>query len=574
MQLTTPETRDYDTVFPGENWFFFWRTSPSLWESKLAEYTGPAPIFVPIFWGLHSENPDQWDFGTYRPETDLKKLYETARALGKEIALLLPLSPAPFLPNGGLPSYLARTLVIDEDDLAVAAIDNDGRLNKLFSFFDPRVFQGFRTFTAGLGRFLSENAIGCEIYGVDSSFVDGNSSKSFFDDKSVAFERGFSRYLVQLKEEGSLASNIQENSSAMAELKHNYSEQIKSLYEQAAAETLAPNWSGALKFGFIGGAPQDIFGRSSDLWEHAGGFFTPLFKMLTMELIPSSVLLSPDIKKEPLLKALKDVVTDAFIRSHLESGLYEDDHLSSFNPVVYFELVSSAQGVAHFERTGLLNYLGRQYPWAYRSVREAKLEQDEEYGARTCFYLGSELDPTSFNQMLKLLMNGSRVFLDVAGMPNELEKKLSMFTVENNLKVETINYISPIEKIQLGEGAIITYHSDKLADVSVIKKLNFWETMTAYLKIKHLSVQADDDVFFFWTSRASNAYELDYEEIRRVSLYNTTSYKKKAHIVSAKNFAFLKTIDQRNVEVKSTPIGIDVQMLPGGSVSLDFGFYE
>lgn len=574
LQLTTPETRDYDTVFPGENWFFFWRTSPSLWESKLAEFQGPNPVFVPIFWGLHSENPDQWDFGTHRPETDLKKLYETARALGKQIAFLLPLSPAPFLPNGGLPSHLARTMVVNEQDLATATIDNDGRLNKLFSFFDPRVFQAFRRFTAGLGRFLSENAIACEIYGADSHYIKGNICNSFFNDKSLAFDRGFNRYLAQLKETGDLPPTAQDDQSEMEKLKAGYSEQIKSLYLQAAGETLAANWSGVMKFGFLGGAPEDIFGRSSELWEHAGDFFEPLFKMVTMGVIPSSVLLSPAIKKEPLVKALKDVVTETFIRSRLENELYEDDYSSSFKPIVFFELISSGQGMETLERTGLLNYLGRQYPWGYRIMEQFEPPQDEEFESRTRFFQGAYLDQAGFNKVLRLLMNGSKVFLDVSGMPEEFEKKLHFFTIENDLKVEKINYISPITKIKLGEGSIVTYHSDKLFDAPVIKKLNFWETLTAYLKIKHLSVQTDDQVFFFWNSRASNPYELDYEEIRRVSLYNTTSYKKKAHIVSAKNFAFLKTVDQKNVEVKSTPIGIDVQLLPGGSVSLDFGYYE
>ena len=76
MQLTTPELKEYDTVFPGENWFYFWRTSPSLWESKLREFSGAQPILVPIYWGLHSEQPEKFDFGTYKPETDLKRLYE------------------------------------------------------------------------------------------------------------------------------------------------------------------------------------------------------------------------------------------------------------------------------------------------------------------------------------------------------------------------------------------------------------------------------------------------------------------------------------------------------------------
>ncbi|MEX0798597.1 MAG: hypothetical protein WD025_04100, partial [Bacteriovoracaceae bacterium] len=290
--------------------------------------------------------------------------------------------------------------------------------------------------------------------------------------------------------------------------------------------------------------------------------------------IPSSALLSGRVKKEPLSKALKNVVTESFIRSHLENELYEDDYSSSFNPMVFFELICGKQGIWLYEECGLLNYLNRQFPWTYRLKEKSSSDFQNDYKQPFHFFLGSQMEGKDFSQLLKLFMNGCKIFLDLSELEEELERKLNLFTVENDLKVEKINYLSPISKIQLGEGAIVTYRSDKLTDLPVIKKINFWDTLANYLKIKHLSVQTDDQVFFVWNSRASNAYELDYEEIRRVSLYNTTSYKKKAHIVSAKNFAFLKTVDQKNVEIKSTPIGVDIQMLPGGSVSLDFGFFE
>ena len=107
-----------------------------------------------------------------------------------------------------------------------------------------------------------------------------------------------------------------------------------------------------------------------------------------------------------------------------------------------------------------------------------------------------------------------------------------------------------------------------------MKKVGFWQTMIKYLELRHLDLQVDEGVYYFWKHRVSNTYELDYEEIRRVSLYNPTSYKKKVHIVSSKNFAFLKSVDEQNVNVKSTPIGIDVELLPSGAVSLDFGYFE
>jgi hypothetical protein len=162
LQLTTPELKEYDSVFPGENWFFYWKTSPALWESKFQEYNDLSPIFIPIYWGLHCEDPDQLDFGTNRPETDLKRLFTLAERYRKEVILILPITPCPFLTNDGLPSYLSRSLMCAEDGRVLTIVDNEKRLNKLFSFYDPRIFQSFRKFTWHLGQFLSQNGFNKE----------------------------------------------------------------------------------------------------------------------------------------------------------------------------------------------------------------------------------------------------------------------------------------------------------------------------------------------------------------------------------------------------------------------------
>lgn len=576
MQLTTPEAKEYDTVFPGENWFFFWRTSPSLWESKLAEYQGPQPIFVPLFWGLHNENPDQVDFGSYRPETDLHKLHQAALNTGKEIAFALPLTPAPFLPNGGLPSFLARTPALDQDGLAMACVDNDGRLNKMHSFFDPRVFQAFRSFCSRLGRFLSERAVAREVFGLDCHFLmegDQGGSRSFFDDSSKAFEQGFARYINQIKAESEDFQIDPKNREELKRLKEDYSSQIKSLYTQAVEETLAANWSGQIQVGFLGAAPADILGRTSDSWERPEDYFGPLFKSLTLDVLPCSALLAPNAKKAPLTKALASVVTESNIKEKLNNDLYEDDYSSSFHPVYHFELIGK-EGDDTFKNAGLITFLNREYPWSYKIHAKLEDQSEEEEVVRTRFFSGKTMDQKHFSKMIRLLMNGSSSFLDVCGLSPEIKQRLDLFVVENDLKVEKLNYVCPISRINLGEGSIVTIDSDKLAEAGHVKKLNFWETMISYLKIKRLKIESDEGVFFFWTARASNAYELNYEEIRRANLFNATSYKKKARIVSAKNFAFVKTIDQKNAEVRSTPIGIEILLLPGGSVSLDFGFYE
>src|SRR3989338_711598 len=103
MKLTTPEQKDFDPAFPGENWFYYWKTAASLWESKLLQIPGQMPIYVPINWGFHMDYQHTIDFGEHKPETDLKRLFDVAQKVNRKLIFIMPLTPAPYLTNGGVP---------------------------------------------------------------------------------------------------------------------------------------------------------------------------------------------------------------------------------------------------------------------------------------------------------------------------------------------------------------------------------------------------------------------------------------------------------------------------------------
>lgn len=578
-QLVTPEIKEVDAVFPGENWFLYWKTSPSLWESKLREYSGPNPIFVPIFWALHSEYSDQFDFGQYKPETDLKKIAECGTRAGREIIFLVSMSPVPFLINGGIPSYLARNQSINKDGLAISVMDNQDRINRIYSFYDPKIFQAFRKFVYNLGQYLSQTGVRNAVYGLDACRIEDSHIVSYFQDHSQVFEGGFGRYLQQLQEtEPEKVYRLKEDPEYAKQLKGDYSALIRNLYFEAAKEFLAGSWSGIIRTCLLGGGTKDIFRRSYDRWDSSREYFHPLLKCVVNEVYPSSILLNHKVKKGPLAKALRDIISTPLVLSHLSKDYFEDDATLTFQPLVFFELSDSGEGHFSFEhamdKSGLRYFFEKEFPWSYKISKEFKLDIDDLDPHTVFFFFGARLDQTNFNDIIKLFLSGMRVFLDMHGLSEAMTKKLETFFTENEIPLEKINYLSPVTKAGLGEGLIITYDSDKLKNNSLIKRAGFWDKMVHYLEIKHLKVEADEDVEFFWKVRQSNSYELNYEEIRRISLYNPSSYKRKARVNSSSNFAFVKSVDEVNVEIKSTPIGIDILLLPGASVSLDFGYFE
>lgn len=578
-RLVTPEIKEVDAVFPAENWFFYWKTSPSLWESKLREFSGPNPIFVPIYWALHSEYIDHYDFGQHKPETDLKKIAECGAAAGKEIIFLISLTPTPFLINGGIPSYLARNLSLNKDGLAICVLDNQERINRIYSFYDPKIFQAFRKFVWHVGQYFSQLGLSNSLYGLDSSRIEDEHIVSYFQDHSQVFVNGFNRYIKQLQEtDPAKVHKLKSYPSYEKQLKSDYSELIRNLYVDAAKESLAGNWNGVIKTCLLGGATKDIFRRTQTRWETESDYFSPMMKCVVNKVYPSSLLLNHKIKKGTLSKALKDIISTPLIQSHLSKDYYEDDATLSFQPLVFFELIDTGKGHFSFEiameKSGIKYYFENEYPWSYKISKEFQVDLDDLDPHTVFFFFGARLDAVTFNEMIKLFLSGVRIFLDTFGLSDELKRKLDAFFTENEIPLEKINYISPVTKAGLGDGLIITYDSDKLKDTSLIKRSGFWERMIHYLEVRNLKVQADEDIEYFWKVRQSNTYELNYEEIRRVSFYNPSSYKRKARVNTSSNFAFIKSVDQVNVEVKSTPIGIDILFLPGASVTLDFGYFE
>ncbi len=578
-QLTTPEMKEQDVVYPGENWFFYWKTSPSLWEAKLREYQGANPIFVPINWSLHSEYSNQFDFGDDKPETDLARLNQAAVNAGRELKFFIPLTPFPFLIHGGIPSYLARNMSENRDRLAISVLDNSDRVNKIYSFYDPKVFQAFRKFVYNVGQYFSQLGLNAPIYGMESMRLEGQYITSYFNDDSAIFESGFSRYLGQLEEnEPQKIEEIKKDVDFLKSLKSDYGKIIQKLYFDAATESLGGHWAGVLKVCHLGGGTGDLFKRIHENWNNEKDYFKPLFLSLAYGIYPSSVLLNFNLKKSSLGKALQDVVTSTLAEASLNPDSFDDDLSYSFKSLFFFEFFNTEIGHFDFDKemecSGLKYYLGRELPWSVKITDCIPADFDELDPRRVHFFFGSRLNEKSFHQILKLFLSGMKIFIDVKNLDSKLADKLDVFFIENSIQTECINYISPVLKATLGDGLILTYDSSKLHTTSLVKRAGFWDKIMSYMDIKHLCIEADEDVEYFWKARSSNTYELNFEEIRRVSFYNPTSYKKKVLIKSSKNFAFVKHLNEMNSEVKSTPLGIDIYMLPGGSVTLDFGYFD
>ncbi len=575
MTLTTPVPRDLDTVFPGENWFFYWKTSASLWRTKLQEFPG-TKIIIPINWSFHSETGDQFDFDEHRPETNLKKLVEIAKEVGKQVIFFLPLTPAPFLPNGGLPHLLARGLALNAEQMGYGVIDADDSLIKIYSFFDPRVFEAFNLFVKKLGQYFGANSITADCWGIRCGYFNDGQFRSFLEDSSKTFELAFGRFLQGKKDETEILSPLEEKQYIFE-----FNKSVQDLYATIAREAIGKNFEGSLDVAFLGASTSKFLKRLSGTISLVD-YSSELYESLAKDIIPSSVLINYRQKKGVLARELNDLVANSYLPARLASNsAYEHEDIVAFSPLSFFKVYEKIDGVSSvfqsWEQLSLWSYLRNTFGWSYKIISSDTLKLHENkspYQEHIHLVHGHDVDQVLFNFILKTFMHGGRVILNLSGLTDQYLKKFETFFLENSLLVEKVNFKTQIQNIALGEGRLILVDGDKFGDLTPIEFEEFWKNIVETFSILHIPIQNVEGIDYYWRTRPSSVNELKFEEVRRLSLYNPTSYRKKIKMNLSKNFVVYKVLDEINVTVQTFPNELEIELSPDGSVIVDFGVFS
>ena len=553
-----------DPVLPGEQWFCYWRTSAALWEARLNEFSRTQRIYIPLYWGFHAEQNGTWDFGNFHPERDLKRLVQLLTRQGREFTFILPLGPAPFLPNGGVPIQSARTLSKNKNDCHLATLDQDQTLHKMYSFFEQKVYQQFTSFSQWFCDFLIENKVAAPVGGARFYYYENGEYTTFFEDSSMAFEQGFSRYLKKNSPEGvELTQPNIEN-----ELKVKFTKEVESLFQSTAEDILKGSWKSVQDIFVLGASPKDTIERTLSDGKSQSRYFDEIFKNSVLGFGLSSVLLNKSEKTNLMNECLK------LHFSEHEVNHFPHQNSADFKADILFELFDLNHPEV-FDQSGLTHFLNLNSPWMYKRHNDFKFSADvlATTEQRIKFFHGKDLNRTTFAQMVKLFFMGQRVLLDTNFLSVELRKKLEVFYIENNLKIQSVNYQTLVQFVQLGEGMMIVFDGANLAG-SVEKQEKFWDKIFKILNIKQLSFELPENVFSFCAIRNTASHELNFLDVRRVSLYNPTSYKKQVSIHTNKAFAFMKAYDSSKAQTLSQGDSVLVELLPNGHVSLDFGHYE
>jgi hypothetical protein len=317
-----------DPVRPGEQWFFYWKTSASLWEGRIAQFPQDEVIFIPVFWGFHGDSGTAWDFGHDRPERDLLRLTQLLTQHGRTFCWVLPLTPAPFFPNGGVPVYSARTLSISKEGVHHAILDQEHHLHKMFSFFEPKVYEAWAAFLKSFGQFLSQHKFKAPVWGAQFYYSQGGEVTSYLEDYSFAFEQGFSRFLKQNHPEGTDLSDPK----IEGELKIEFREEVGKLFSATAEGTLSPFWAGTQKIMVLGGSPKETILRSLPSGKSQLEYTRDIFHCYTNSAWISSALLTQAEKKDTLSWILSEHFGNREVAQRYGYQFQDRDPASEFKP--------------------------------------------------------------------------------------------------------------------------------------------------------------------------------------------------------------------------------------------------
>ncbi|MCB9092297.1 MAG: hypothetical protein H6620_07020 [Halobacteriovoraceae bacterium] len=552
-----------------ENWFLYWRVSPSMWEAKLSQFEAKQIIYVPINWAFHcikEENGVHYDFGRHRNDCNLKAIDRLAQKLRLQIIYLIPMTPMPLFSNGGVPDWLMSENAMDETGLVQAVIGFDQKIWKIPSVYHPRVIKYYQHFLSFLGQVFISEGFQSRVYGASWGYYKGDQFVSTLFDESEVFEQAFARF------KKINVSNISKQSDA---IKQNFRQTMRELFAQIVEDSMGSYWAGSVQFSVLGTEPWQFYYRlacsqmnEDDLWEN-------LFSSLSHNSLPTKLLMEKKYISKTLEKAFDYLVDHNYHKEVLGQTLYDDNSESQYSPLVFVEIMNMPKKDIQF--TGLGGYLKEIAPYQYRVSKLSK-ENLEDETDKLYILKAAHLSDEEFIWALRLFLNGKKVILDVSELSADRRKRFDLFTMENGLKGQYIQNIGPVNYYKFGRGEfvgeLVTYEGNTFDNETPKSKKTFWKKILNYLDVNPLKVKTSPKVKWLVYRRYASSFELKYQEIRRVFVFNSSHTKEKVFVANTQHSVFIKYLNPENAEVVSSTSGLSVELKPGGSIILDFGYFS
>jgi len=569
VSLTTPEKFSQNDIYTEEGLFFYWKTTRVLWDEIISTNMFQKYLIIPVNWTSHLV-AGELDFGKKRKELSLDALIEIGNNHGKTVILLFSISPNPIQTNGGVPSSLAYNYSMSKNGLNSFSIVGD-ELVKFYSFFDTQVYRGFSEFIRKTAKAIKSSEDSYRVVTGEFGSIDGGEFNSFFDDYGNCFKKSFAQYLTSLDERDKKVKKI-------GALKSTFSAFVKSLYfkevhRQFSSVFLCHQMIGVINTGERSGL-TNTFSKVSNI-----SLGNQIIDSYANEIIPLTWNIEKNGRYEIFSTQVKQLINSTYLDRCFD-GFSDTEDSIDFLPLSLFTFVKGNKiddGIFDWRKVGLLSFLKNDYERCF-NTKVVNLERlrDAALTNKIIFVSAKNLNQRDFFVLKEIFVSGAQIIFDVSGISSDDEIFLKQFLAEREIKKEVVNIGIIFSIFSTGNSAMIIFDSSDFERIEENKSAKIWSKVIKSFSMNHFSFKDNDGgVISCWRSRSTKPSEMDFSEIRRLSLYNISDYKKEISFKMIEGFYLLKSIDQQNVALEKEGEMIKMRFSPKSSISLDFGIiYE
>ena len=365
------------------------------------------------------------------------------------------------------------------------------------------------------------------------------------------------------------------------ELRENdFRNEIKRLYVGSIQEGLASNYEEHLNIHLLNGLSNTFF----SLFPESASFTSIAREISYCHIrseLASSFLMNKKSKNKMLNQLYRDLISEEVYDIKFEGQEISENAAIGFQSLCHFEVYDQFKSQVYqplAKQNGLIKFLDEEFATSYlidsiENLNYINGESNRVYDPVR--YIASPyLSEKIFGKILRLFMDGHHIILDRSGMDPDLLKRLELFLLENNLNVEKVQFHIEVDHIKLGNGRLTLLKGHELAQIEPSNQQSFWEKVIGSFEVPYLKIPQADSVMCFWRTRPASTNELSFEEVRRLTLINTTSYRKKLEIELKKNFVIKKVVGEEKVNVEHKANYLNLDVMPGGKVSIDMGVFS
>ena len=526
-------------------------------------------LIIPINWTVHLIGSDL-DFGEKRKELNLNRLIEIGNNHGKSVILLFSISPNPLHSNGGIPSSLAYNYSMTKSGLNSFTLFGQD-LIKFYSFFDTQVYRGFSEFVKKVAKGIKAPEGSYRVATAEFGSLDSGEFNSFFEDYGNCFKKSFTQYLSSLDERDKKSKKI-------GLLKIKFQSFVKSLYfkevhRQFSSVFLCHQFIGVINTGEKNSL-ENIFSKVSN-----ASIGSQIIEAFSNEIIPLSFNIEKNGRNEIFSTQVKQLINANYLDRCFD-GFSETEDSIDFLPLSLFNFVcgnnNTEEILFDWKKIGLLGFLNQYYGKCFNTkiINPDRL-RDTFLTNKILFVAAKSLNQRDLFILKEIFVLGAKIILDVSNISSEAELYLKEFLAEREIKKEVVNIGVVFSVHSTSKSSLLIFDS---ADFDIIhdRKSEIWKKVIRSLDINHFNLNDEENgVLSCWRRRMTKPTEMDFAEIRRLSLYNISDYKREITLKMNDGFYLLKSVDKQNVSLEKEDHVIKMNFSPKSSISLDFGIiYE